>query len=195
MLRCQNREVTDSHETARRPWVEPTSLLRLRWGGYRARWMSGLALIMTGTGVVMFSSAYSIYLLLIGSLMIIAGWIVQPTAVWRRVAIMLPAFAGSWLLISGPAFSVCFAIPLTAWLVVRQRPSLSYVVVALPIASGLVLGNIVYYYFQTWISLSIGTVVTVLAAWLAQRIAAATYNRQARSSIGHSVSPEARNLG
>jgi hypothetical protein len=188
-------EVTDTRESSRPRWVEPTSLLRLRWGRYRARWITGLVLIIVGTGFVQLSSAYSLYFLLIGSLTVIAGWIIQPTAVWRRVAILLPALAGSWLLISGPFFSVCFAIPLAAWLIVRFRPAISYVVVLLPIAAGIVVGNIVFYESQSWISLSVGVIVTVAAAWLGRRLAEWAAQRRVRLRLERSISGNPGNLG
>lgn len=158
-------------ETASGRWVEPTAQLTLRWGGYRARWVTGLALIITGTGLVQLTSAYSLPFVLIGVVVQAAGWVIQPTTVGRRVAAFLPALATSMALLSGPGFSALMAVPLGCWLLVRLRPALSWVALALPLASGMIVSRVLIYYGQDWLSLLIAAAVSVLGAWVARTIA------------------------
>lgn len=180
--------MTDAHTPSRREWAEPTSRMRLRWGRYRLRWILGLALIIIGIGCVQLTSTYSLPFLLVGMLVQLAGWIAQPTSVARRVAVVFPALGISALLLAGPSFSGFFAVPLGCWLLVRYRPPLSWVVIALPIASGLVITNSLFYYNQSWISYTVSTIVVVVSAWLAREIARWTSNRRAQSRAVGSTS-------
>ncbi len=163
--------VTDPQAPADPAWVEPASRIRLRWGRYRARWIVGLALIMIGTGLILLTSAYSLSFFLIGMPIHAAGWIIQPTSVARRVAVVLPALGVSALLLAGPSFAGFFAVPLGCWLLVRFRPGMSWLVLALPIVSGILLTNVFVYYSQAWISAVVSTVVVVASAWIARAIA------------------------
>ena len=157
-------------EAAEHPhvWREPTRDLDLHWGGYRARWIAGLAMIVVGTGCILVTTAYSLPFLLVGSLMQPAGWAVLPSTIGRRVAVVVPVLGFTWLMLGGSGFAWCYAIMLAAWLLVRLRPLATFAVLALPIASSLVLPNFVSTYEQGWITILVSSVVIVASAWLAR---------------------------
>ena len=77
----------------------------------------------------------------------------------------------TWLMLGGASFAWCFVVPLAAWLLVRLRPAICYVVLVLPIACGIVLSGVIADYSGSWISFTIGSLVTVAAAWAARGIA------------------------
>ncbi|MDQ1607894.1 MAG: hypothetical protein QOE16_626 [Microbacteriaceae bacterium] len=148
------------------PWVEPASLRTLRWGRYRERWITGLACIAIGAGAVQLTSAYSLPFLLVGTLAQFVGWAIMPTSIKRRTAVTLPAIAASILLLAHDASSLTFfAVPLAAWLLVRQRPVVSYLVVVLPFGVSLLLARVVTGYSDAWVSLGAGTLVIIVSAW------------------------------
>lgn len=156
-----------------RAWIEPARGLELHWGTYRARWIAGLTMIVVGTACILVTTAYSLPFLLIGSLVQPAGWAVMPSTIGRRVAVVLPVLGFSWLLLGGPEFAWCYAIVLAAWLLVRLRPLPAFAVLALPIASSLVLPRFVITYEQGWITILVSSVVVAASAWLAHGAAIA----------------------
>jgi hypothetical protein len=149
-------------------WHEPARELNLHWGGYRARWVAGLAMIVVGTACVLVTTAYSLPFLLVGSLMQPAGWAVLPSTIGRRVAVVVPVLGFTWLMLGGSGFAWCYAILLAAWLLVRLRPLPTFAVLALPIASSLVLPRFVTTYDQGWITILVSALVVVASAWLAR---------------------------
>ncbi len=176
---CQNRFVSDTvpqHDH----WREPTSLLRLHWGAYRPRLIAGLAAIMLGTAFIQLTSAYSLIFLLAGSLIQPAGWAILPAPIGRRVTVVVPALGFTWLMLGGASFAWCFVVPLAGWLLVRLRPAISYVVLVLPIAAGIILSGVIPDYSGTWISFLASSLVTIAAAWTARWIAVAWSKRRPR---------------
>lgn len=151
-----------------RAWHEPTRELNLHWGGYRGRWIAGLAMIVVGTACILVTTAYSLPFLLVGSLIQPAGWAVLPSTIGRRVAVVVPVLGFTWLMLGGSGFAWCYAIMLAAWLLVRLRPLPAFAVLALPIASSLVLPQFVTTYEQGWITILVSSVVVVASAWLAR---------------------------
>ncbi|MDQ1582770.1 MAG: hypothetical protein QOF36_824 [Microbacteriaceae bacterium] len=128
--------------------------------------MTGLACIALGMGAVQLTSAYSLPFLLVGALAQAVGWAIMPTSVARRVAVTLPAIAASVLLLAHSASSLTFfAVPLAAWLLVRQRPWASYLAVVLPFAASLMLADVATGYSTAWLSIGASTLVAVAAAW------------------------------
>ena len=153
---------------APRPWHEPTRDLSLNWGGYQARWIAGLAMIVVGTACILVTTTYSLPFLLVGSLVQPAGWAVLPSTIGRRVAVVVPVLGFTWLMLGGSGFAWCYAIVLAAWLLVRLRPLPTFAVLVLPIASSLVLPVYVTNYEQGWITILVSSVVVVGSAWLAR---------------------------
>lgn len=153
------------------PWQEPTSLLPLRWGRYRPRYVAAVTLIIAGALVVQAGSAYADYLLLIGMLAHIAGWLILPARGARRAAIAVPSALMVGALLIGSIAAVLLVAPLVAWLYLRQRPPLSYLVTVLPLASGVVLAQLYPQYGDGGIVVGVSLVVITGAAWIAQSIA------------------------
>jgi hypothetical protein len=163
-------------------WREPASLLDLHWGAYRPRLVLGLTAIMLGTACIQLTSAYSLVFLLVGSLLQPAGWAVLPAPIGRRVAVVLPVLGFTWLMLGGASFAWCFVVPLAAWLLVRLRPAISYVVLVLPIACGMILSAVIPDYSGSWISFTVSSLVTIGAAWAARWIAVAWAQRTPRAA-------------
>lgn len=159
-------------------WREPAGLLDLHWGAYRQRLVIGLGMLVAGTGFILMTSAYTLPFLLVGSLLQPAGWAVLPSTIGRRVAVAIPVLGFTWLMLGGAGFAWCFTVPLAAWLLIRLRPLLSYIVLLLPIASSIVLARTIHDYSQGWVSIAVSTVVIVAAAWLARWVAEAVDSRQ-----------------
>jgi len=153
------------------PWREPASLLPLRWGSYRARLVTGLALLVVGTGCILVTTAYSLPFLLVGSLMQPAAWAVIPSTIGRRVAVAVPVLGFTWLMLGGSGFAWCYAVTLAAWLLIRLRPLIAFTALLLPIASSIVLPNVVTTYEQGWITVLVSTLAVVAGAWAARAIA------------------------
>lgn len=149
-------------------WSEPASVLPLRWGAYRPRLVVGLVLLVVGTACILATTAYSLPLLLVGSLMQPAGWAVLPSTIGRRVAVPLPVLGFSWLMLGGSGFAWCYAVVLAAWLLVRLRPLPSFAVLLLPILWSVALPRFVQDYQQGWVTILTSTLVIVAAAWLAR---------------------------
>lgn len=144
----------------------------MRWGRYEARWTTGLACIVLGTGVVQLTTAYSLPFLLLGALAQAVGWATMPASMPRRVVATLPAIAASILLLArGASFTVFFVVLLAAWLLVRQRPAISYLVVVLPFVASLLLANVVTGYSDAWLSIGTATLVVIASAWVARWLA------------------------
>lgn len=159
-------------------WSEPARRLDLHWGAYRPRLLVGLALIVVGTGLVLSTSAYSLPLLLAGSLLQPTGWAVLPSTVGRRVAVVLPSLGFTWLMLGGSGFAWCFAVLLGAWLLVRLRPLISFAVLVLPILASVVLSRTAPDYSVGWVSVLVSTIVAVGAAWLARWFAILAASKQ-----------------
>ena len=152
-------------------WREPASLLPLRWGAYRPRLLTAMALLVVGTGFVLITTAYSLPFLLAGSLLQPAAWAVMPSTIGRRVAAPLPVLGFTWLMLGGSGFAWCYAVMLAAWLLVRLRPLASYAVLVLPIGVSIVLGQTIHTYELGWITVLVSTATIVVSAWLARWIA------------------------
>lgn len=149
-------------------WVEPASLLTLRWGAYRPRLIVGLTLIVVGTACILGTTAYSLPLLLLGSLMQPAGWAILPSTIGRRVAVPVPVLGFTWLMLGGSGFAWCYAIALAAWLLVRLRPLPAFAALALPVVWSVVLPGFVHDYQEGWVTILTTSVVVVVSAWLAR---------------------------
>ncbi|UAJ78682.1 hypothetical protein IT072_15785 [Leifsonia sp. ZF2019] len=168
-------------------WREPASLLPLRWGSYRPRLAVALAMLVVGSACVLATTAYSLPLLLVGSLLQPAAWAVVPSTIGRRVAVALPVLGFTWLMLGGSSFAWCYAVTLAAWLLVRLRPLVSFAVLLLPLASSLVLPLFVTTYEQGWITIVTSTVVIVAAAWVARGIAVRWDSRRSVRTLRNST--------
>jgi hypothetical protein len=113
-------------------WREPTSLLPLRWGSYRGRYLGGLTLVFVGGLLVQATSTYSLLALPLGLFAHIVGWCILPGIGWRRVVGAAVSALVTIVLLNGAPAMGFLAFPLAAWLLVRQRPLASYLVLVFP---------------------------------------------------------------
>ncbi len=153
-------------------WSEPAARLPLRWGTYRTRYVAGIALIFAGGALVQLTSAYSLLVLPLGLFAHITGWCILPGIGWRRVLASGVGALTTIVLLNGAPATVFLAFPLAAWLLVRQRPVLSYVSLAIPLLASIVLAQYFPDYGWGVIVLSIAGIVLIGSAWLARSLAA-----------------------
>lgn len=176
-----SRAPLDSSEPL--PFTEPTRALPLRWGSYRWRLIVGGCAIVLGVASVLFTSTYSLQFLAVGSLLQATGWIVLPARGWRRLLALGPCLFVSWLMLAGADFAVFSTVFLAAWLLVRQRPPLAWLTLALPIGVGAACSAGFASYEQNWAVFTISGAAVLAGAWLARLLARATSRqRTARSA-------------
>jgi len=152
-------------------WVEPTSLLPLRWGGYRERWIGGLVLIVAGGIHIQATNTWSLPFLLVGTLASVAGWSIMPATGGRRILAIVLAVGPVWVLLTGPQSVWALVGPFLGWLVVRHRPLPSSIAVVFPLASGVIIPQYLSEYSGMTLALSISIGVVVASAWIARLIA------------------------
>lgn len=152
-------------------WREPTLDLPLRWGTYRARYISAVVLLICGGLLFQITSAYTFYVGVFGAALMAAGWTVVPAAGWRRGWAGVPGVLGAAALLGGADSSPLAALTLASWLLVRHRPARSAVVLVFPVFSGTVLGQLFPQYGSGAIVATITLAVLIGCAWLARRIA------------------------
>ena len=154
-------------------WQEPTSLLRLRWGGYRPRLLGGLLLIVAGGTAVAGGGATSPFataLLFLGSAAHIVGWSVLPAAGWRRIWALIPSTLAMWFMLTGPGWLAILALPYAGWLLVRHRPIASYPTVAFVIAGAFIVARLFPSYSAMLAALGIMAGVMFLSSLAARAV-------------------------
>ena len=153
-------------------WREPTSRLALRFGAYRWRYVTALALLFLGGAALQFGSAYTLPLMLLGLTATVAGWCIVPAPGWRRTLAVGPAFFGVASLLNGAQSGGLIVLTLAAWLLVRVRPLASYLVLLFPAVCSYVLAQLFPQYGAgVVVGVVMGTVL-VASAWLGRFIAA-----------------------
>ncbi|MBK4348332.1 hypothetical protein [Lacisediminihabitans changchengi] len=161
-------------------WREPSSLLPLRWGGYRGRYLAAIALLVAGALLLQLGSVYTLSFLGGGIAAHIAGWILLPGRGNRRAIVAVPSALGAAALLIGPTGSVLAVIPLLAWLWTRERPPLTWAVAVLPVAAGLVLAQLFPQYGAGAIVAGVSLAIVAGSAWLARTVAVALRLRRTR---------------
>jgi hypothetical protein len=152
-------------------WREPARALPLRWGTYGGRYLAGILYISGGLLILVGSNTYTFQFLLVGTVAHVGGWYILPGIGVRRIWMAWPSLICVWLLLTGPQILFSMALPLLAWLVVRQRPLLSYVTLAIPIGVGIVLANLFDTNRGEPVALAIECAAVVGSAWLARVLA------------------------
>lgn len=168
-------------DRTRSGWREPSSLLPLRWGPYRFRYLGGLALAVAGGLLVQVTSTYSLGVLPIGLFLHITGWCILPGIGWRRVLGAGASALTTIVILNGASAMVFLVFPLAGWLFLRQRPLVSYAVVAIPVIAAYLLAQAFSEYGWGVLVLSIGGAVLAGAAWLARSLAVISRRRPAGS--------------
>lgn len=159
--------------------IEPVAGPQLR-DHRRVRYLVGLAGVLLGVAATNLTSTYSLWFLLIGPAIHLAGWLVLPGALWRRLVVIVPCLVAGLVLIGGPDFAGAWVVLLAGWLLVRHRPGLGYLALLPLTATVVVLKLTLSEYSQNWLGLLIGAVVTVGCAWAAGWLA--TIPRSPRNS-------------
>ena len=162
-------------------WREPSSLLPLRWGSYRLRYLAGLGLAISGGLLVQVTSTYSLGVLPIGLFLHILGWCILPGIGGRRVLAAAFSALTTILLLNGATSIVFLVMPLAAWLFLRQRPILSYSVLAIPVVSAYILAQAFPDYGWGALVLSFALAMLAGAAWLGRSLAVISRQRTAKS--------------
>jgi hypothetical protein len=152
-------------------WLEPTSLLPLRWGRYRPRYLAAVVLVLAGALVMQAGSAYADYLILIGMVAHVAGWLILPARGARRAAVAIPSVLLVGSLLFGSIAAVLLVGPFAFWLSLRQRPAASYLAALLPLVSGLILAQLYPQYGDGAIVVFVSLIVVAASAWIARSIA------------------------
>lgn len=168
-------------------WVEPTALLRLRWGGYRTRLLGGLLLIVSGGVAIAGGSAYSPFaqfLLAAGTAAHVAGWSILPAAGWRRVWALAPSTLAMWFLLTGPGWLAILLLPYLGWMLVRHRPLASYLTALFVLAAAVMVAAPFPEYRGMLPALGIVSAVGVTSAWAARAVHVAQWRlRRGRTRI------------
>ena len=152
-------------------WREPASLLPLRWGAYRPRYVVALALILAGGLVVQAASVYATYFIGLGLLAHILGWLLLPSIGVRRVVVAVPSALCAAGPLIGSIGSVLLVACLLGWLWTRQRPGIAYLVAVFPVISALVLTALYPQYGHGAMVVAVSLTVLVGSAWLARSVA------------------------
>lgn len=125
-----------------------------------------LGLLVGGGIALQLTSAYTLPLAIVGFTASVAGWVVVPARGWRRSLAVLPGVFGVAALLSGAGSAPLAAMTVAAWLLVRGRPAPSWVVLVLPIATGVVLGR-VYTDYGAGVEIAVIVGITAIgSAWL-----------------------------
>ncbi|WP_213815937.1 hypothetical protein [Glaciihabitans sp. dw_435] len=157
--------------TTRSVRVEPASLLPLHWGYYPSRYVAGLALLISSTVGLQGANTYTLFLLGLSTLAHAAGWIVLPARGPRRAWVVAPNVAVVWILLTGPGTTWALVVPFLCWLLIRQRPALSYLAVLPVLAMGWVVSHVFQEYRGMPYALGLMAVAVIGSAWLARWIA------------------------
>lgn len=180
-------------ETPGRDWREPTSLLPLRWGAYRTRWLGGLALVVAGGIAVAGGGATSGFanaLLGLGTLAHVTGWAVLPSAGWRRVWAMIPSGFAMWFLLTGPRWLWILVLPYLGWLLVRHRPIASYPTVLFVLAAAVFAARLFGEEYSGMLA-ALATVggTMVVSAWAARAVHVAQSRARAARAVRRGRKP------
>jgi len=175
--------VTAAFDRVQSGWREPASLRPLRWGGYRARYLAALVLLVAGALLVQLGSVYTLFFLGGGVAAHVVGWVILPGRGTRRAIVAVPSALGAAALLIGSMGAVLAVLPLLAWLWTRERPLLAWTVAVLPVVAGLALAQAFPQYGSGVIVVAIALGVVVGSAWLARAIAIA----RRRTAAGRSA--------
>jgi hypothetical protein len=159
---------------------EPTRRLPLRFGTYAGRYLAGLLYLPAGLLIVLSTNTYTIGFLLLGTIAHCFGWAIMPATGARRLWAFWPSLLAVFLMLTGPQILFVMAAVLLGWLLVRERPLRSYIVLLFPIASGVIMAYSFHTNHDEPLALAIESVVVVASAWLARFLA--TTRRATRSS-------------
>jgi hypothetical protein len=143
----------------------------LRWGDRRSRAIAGGILIISGAIAVAGADTFVLWLLLLGTVVHVAGWCIMPSAGWRRVVAVALSTPAVLLLLTGPRFIGVLVLPYIAWLLVRHRPLRSYPTLIFVLAAAIILPRLYGDYSGMLPALGIELTVMAASAWAARAVA------------------------
>ena len=103
------------------------------WGRQRVRFTLALGMLFAGGLIVQTTSVFALWLMLLGAVVHAAGWVIVPGKGWRRSVAVVPGVVTMVLILNGASAMAALAMPLAAWLLVRERAALAYLVLGIPI--------------------------------------------------------------
>jgi hypothetical protein len=159
--------VADGGDSAMRR-SEPTRRIPLRFGTYESRYLGGLLYLAAGTVILISTNTYTIGFLLLGTVAHCFGWAILPATGPRRLWAFWPSLLAIWLMLTGPQILFVMAATLLGWLVVRERPLRTYLVLLFPIASGVIMAYSFHSNHYEPLAFGIESIVVVGSAWLAR---------------------------
>jgi hypothetical protein len=143
----------------------------LRWGDPASRAIAGGILIISGAIAVAGADTFVLWLLLLGTVVHVAGWCVMPSSGWRRVVAVALSTPAVLLLLTGPRFIGVLVLPYIAWLLVRHRPARSYPSLVFVLAAAVILPRLFGDYDGMLPALGIELAVMAASAWAARAVA------------------------
>ncbi|CAN5547636.1 hypothetical protein BH10ACT6_BH10ACT6_14730 [soil metagenome] len=143
----------------------------LRWGDAPSRAVAGGILIISGAIAVAGADTFVLWLLLLGTIVHIAGWCIMPSSGWRRVVAVAVSTPAVLLLLTGPRFIGVLVLPYVAWLLVRHRPGRSYPTLLFVLAAAVILPRLFPDYSGMLPALCIELAVIAASAWVARAVA------------------------
>src|SRR5690606_22304476 len=114
----------------------------------------------------------------VGLFVLVVGWCILPGIGWRRVIGAAVGTFTAMLMLNGASSAVFLAAPLAAWLFLRERPLVSYPVLALPVLAAFALMQSFADYGWSGLVLTVSIAVLVGAAWLGRLLAAISRPRR-----------------
>lgn len=172
--------------------IEPTTLIPLRWGSYRGRYLAGLCCIFGGGALLEMTNTYFLFALFAGAAIHVGGWLILPARGWRRWVPALASVLALCALLGGPTQMPLLIVPFAGWLVARHRPPISAVTVLLPLASGVALATLLHDNGDFGLALTISAAVLTTSAWLARTIALSETTTRFRRTTGILTSSSAK---
>jgi hypothetical protein len=137
------------------------------WGRQRVRFALALGMLFAGGLIVQTTSVFALWLMLLGAVVHAAGWVIVPGRGWRRSVAVVPSVVTMVLILNGASAMAALAMPLAAWLLVRQRAPLAYLVLGVPILTASVLAQFLAQYGQGAVVLLIAGITLIGSAWIA----------------------------
>ncbi|WP_165069749.1 hypothetical protein [Marisediminicola senii] len=152
-------------------WREPAGAVPLRYGSYPVRYRLSLAMLWAGGIALQFTSAYTLPIAVLGFAASIAGWIIVPSAGWRRIIAIGPGLLGVAAMLAGTQGAALSALAVAGWLLVRMRPARSYVVVILPAGLAIALAGVFPQYGNGTIVAGVIGAAVLASTWAAYGLA------------------------
>lgn len=151
--------------------TERSAGLSLRWGTYRLRLWLGIALVFIGAIFVLFTSTYTLPALLIGIMTHIVGWCILPSAGWKRICAAIASTFVTMILLNGSSATVFLSFSLAGWFLVLGRPWQSYLALAIPALSGLLLVRWFTNYGNYPVLFGLMALILIASAWVGRLLA------------------------